>query len=232
MGFWDGRRILVIAPHADDETLGCGGTMAKARAAGSQVFVLYASVGDVNHYRHGLVTRDDRLDDIRRATDCLGVSDFEVLYTDSDVHMRLDAVPQRELITKVETQARLSMDRLKPDTLLIPAESFNQDHRAVRRAVIAACRPHLPSEKPFVERVLTYEQPQLSWGGPPLAVSVYVDIADYIDTKLEAHACHRSQQQDPPHQSSLMNIRRIAQVRGSDVGVAAAEAFQCERLLT
>ena len=44
------ERLLVIAPHADDEVFGCGGTIAKLKDQGAQVYVLVVSVGEVQHY--------------------------------------------------------------------------------------------------------------------------------------------------------------------------------------
>lgn len=49
-GFWSQQRLLVLAPHADDETFGCGGLIAKVKAAGGEVYVIVASVGDLDHY--------------------------------------------------------------------------------------------------------------------------------------------------------------------------------------
>src|SRR5690349_18236372 len=85
-------KVLVIAPHADDETFGCGGTMAKAKALGAQVYVMVVSVADLDHYseEHAFVTGVQRASEFRRAMDVIGIDGADLLYTDEKVHMRVD----------------------------------------------------------------------------------------------------------------------------------------------
>ncbi len=70
---WDeplaGKRILVISPHADDETFGCAGMMAKAKALGSEVAVVVVSVASLQHYnaRFPHVTGDTRIEELESA---------------------------------------------------------------------------------------------------------------------------------------------------------------------
>src|SRR5262249_44896986 len=154
-----------IAPHADDETFGCGGTMARAKALGASVYVIVVSVADLVHYSHDhpLVSGSRRASEFHQAMEVLGVDGTDILYHDERVHMRVDALPRRDLVARIERESPLAIDTLRPDVLLFPAVSYNQDHEAVYKAVYAACRPHLPTEKPFVRVVLSYDQPQLSW---------------------------------------------------------------------
>jgi N-acetylglucosamine malate deacetylase 1 len=226
-------RILVIAPHADDETFGCGGTMARAKALGAKVYVMVVSVADLAHYsaEHSHVAGAQRVSEFRCAMEVIGVDGADVLYTDEKTHMRMDVVPRRDLVAKMERESPLAIDRLKPDILFFPAVSYNQDHEAVYKAVYAACRPHLPADKPFVRLVLSYDQPQLSWNHTKFHPNFYVDISDYLDKKLAAYRCHVSQIRPEPHHASVENVKRLAHVRGSEVSVAAAEAFECHRFL-
>jgi LmbE family N-acetylglucosaminyl deacetylase len=226
-------RVLVVAPHADDETFGCAGTMARAKALGAQVFVMVVSVADLTHYSsdYGRVTGDTRKSEFEAAMAVLGVDGTDVLYTDEHTHMRVDTIPRRDLVAKIERESPLAIDRLKPDMLLFPAVSYNQDHEAVYKAVYAACRPHLPSDKPFVRMVLSYDQPQLSWNHTPFEPNLYVDISDYLEIKLQAYRCHASQIRPEPHHASVENVERLARLRGSEVSVTAAEAFECHRVV-
>ena len=79
------------------------------------------------------------------------------------------------------------------------------------------------------EIVLTYDQPQLGWRAEPFQPNFYVDISDFLDIKLKAHSCHRSQLRPDPHHASLENLERLARLRGSEISVTAAEAFHCHR---
>lgn len=231
MSWWGEQRVLVVMPHADDETFGCGGTLARVKAEGGAVFVVVAAVGELRHYdpEHPMVTGDQRAREFRDAMEVLGADDFEVLFNDPERHMRLDAVPRLELVRWIESEGRLSIDRVRPTVLILPAVSYNQDHEAVFKAGFAACRPHLPSVKPFVRVVLAADAPQLAWNHTPFHPNFYVDITGYLDRKLRAHACHRSQLRPPPHHASLEHVERLARLRGSEVAVEAAEAFYCYR---
>jgi LmbE family N-acetylglucosaminyl deacetylase len=227
------RRILVISPHADDETFGCAGTILKAKSLGSKVFLMYVSVGDLVHYssEHPSVAGEVRANEIEAAVAAMGVDDYTILYRDAHLHMRIDSLPRRDLVAQIEKESALAIDRVRPDVLLLPAISYNQDHEATFYAGYAACRPHLNSDKPFVNLVLTYDQPQLAWNHTPFHPNLYVDISDFLAAKLRAHACHRSQLRPDPHHGSLENLERLARLRGSEVSVTAAEAFECHRCI-
>jgi hypothetical protein len=109
---------------------------------------------------------------------------------------------------------------------------YGQSYEAVFKAVFAACRPHLPTDKAFARLVLAYDQPQLTWNHTPFHPNFYVDISDFLERKLAAYACHRSQVRPDPHHASLENVERLARLRGSEVSVRAAEAFYCHRCVT
>lgn len=226
-------RVLVISPHADDETFGCGGTIARAKSLGAQVFVVIVSAADLAHYGGGpeRVTAATRVAEFQAAMATLGVDDTELLFPEPEHHLRLDALPRLEVVNRLERDGRLSLERVRPDVLLFPAVSYNQDHEVVNRAVWAACRPHLPADKPFARLVLEYDQPQLGWGHTPFHPNFYVDITGFLDRKLAAYRCHASQVRPEPHHASVENLKRLARLRGSEVSVEAAEAFVCRRLL-
>jgi LmbE family N-acetylglucosaminyl deacetylase len=229
-----GRRILVVSPHPDDETFGCAGLMAKGLAGGARVAVVIISVPE--SLRHitsagSVVSGRVRRAEFEAAMDCLGVKERCVLFESDSVHMRLDAMPQVELVRLIEREGPLSLERVQPDVLALPAISYNQDHEAVWRAAIAACRPHLRGDKSFCPMVLAYDQPQLGWGRRHFSPNVYVDISDFLDLKLAAYRCYKSQVRAEPHHASVENVERLARLRGSEVAVKAAEAFECLRVV-
>jgi LmbE family N-acetylglucosaminyl deacetylase len=172
-----------------------------------------------------------RAAELARAMATLQVDGYEVLFADTHLHLRLDTVPQRDLIALVERESRYAIDRVAPTVVVLPACTYNQDHEVLFRAGMAACRPHLPGDRPFVPIVLTCDAPQLGWHHEPFQPNLYVDISAHLDTKLRAHACHRSQLKPPPHHASLENLERLARLRGAEVSVDAAEAFRCLRML-
>jgi LmbE family N-acetylglucosaminyl deacetylase len=265
---WGRHRVLVLAPHADDETFGCGGLIAKVKAEGGAVYVIVASVGDLHHYgagdedrleyqgvplvadprpvgsaggaraergdgerRRALIPGVDRARELEKAMAVLGVDGYEVLFTDPDTHLRLDAMPRRDLVAYIERDARYAMDKVEPSVLILPEISYNQDHETLFKAGFTACRPHLPAHKAFTQIVLSCDAPQLGWSFQPFHPNFYVDITPYLPIKLRAHACHGSQLKPPPHHASLENLERLARLRGAEVAVEAAEAFRCHRFM-
>lgn len=231
--FWGGQRLLVVAPHANDEAYGCAGTIAKIKAAGGEVYVIAASVGDLQHYTpgHPVVTGETRAQELRASMALLGVDGYEILFTDASSHLRLDAMPRRDLIALLERGATYAIDKVRPTGIVLPAPSYNQDHVALFRAGFAACRPHLRDHKPFIDLVLACDAPQLGWRPAPFRPALYVDISEHLGTKLDALACHKSQVRPAPDPGSLQNVERLARVRGAEIGVDAAEGFECYRMV-
>lgn len=230
------QRLLVIAPHADDEVFGCGGTIAKMKDIGAEVYVIVVSVGDVLHYSadsQEMVTGDTRYAEFVAGMKFLKVDDYEVIFSETDKHLRLDAIPRRDLVNYFERDCRLAIDKTKPTMIILPAASYNQDHEAVFRAGFTACRPHMPNIKPFQKIVLSCDNPAISWSleREKFHPNFYVDISNYLDKKLKAISFHKSQLKPPIHHASLKNIENLARVRGSEISVEAAEAFMSHRFV-
>jgi LmbE family N-acetylglucosaminyl deacetylase len=229
------QRILILAPHADDETYGCAGTIAKAKDLGAEVYVVVVTVGDLAQYdgSGGVTTGATRAAEFAEVMRFLRVDDWDVLFHDADTHLRLDAVPRRNLVALFERDGRLSIDRLRPTVVMLPAVSYNQDHEAVFRAGFTACRPHVPDYKPFQRVVLAYDNTSLSWSmeRERFHPHVYVDITDYLGHKLKALELHRSQQRPSIHHGSVQSVEYWARVRGREISVEAAEAYMCLRLV-
>jgi LmbE family N-acetylglucosaminyl deacetylase len=231
--FLSRERLLVIAPHADDETIGCGGLIARTKAAGGQAFVQVLTVGDLDHYdgKNHKVEGNTREEELAAAMEVLAVDDWEILIRDSDLHLRLDHIPRRDLVNLFERESRLAIDNIKPTMIAIPAPSFNQDHEAVYKAAITACRPHLAALKPFQRVVLVADSPQLAWNREAFKPNFYVDISDFLDKKLLAFSKHESQQRPSPHMGGIDSLRLLAEMRGREISVKAAEAYECMRFV-
>lgn len=227
------QRLLVISPHADDESFGCAGTIARIKSLGGQAYVMVCSVGDLKHYdgTDQLVTAGTREEEFVKVMNYLKVDDYDVLYRDAETHLRLDAIPRRDLIHKIEQDSKLAYDRLKPTMVAIPVSSYNQDHEAVFRAAFTAARPGVPSLKPFQPLVLGYNNTSLFWSleREKFHPNFYVDISDFIEQKLHALSLHKSQMRDAIHHSSLQNVEYTARLRGSEISVAAAEGYMVFR---
>ena len=223
------QRFLVIAPHADDESFGCAGTMARIKDLGGEVYVMVCSVGDLDHYdgKAEPVTAGTREKELDKVMEYLDVDDYDILFRDSETHLRLDAIPRRDLIALIERDSKLAYDRLKPTMVALPVSSYNQDHEAVFRAAFTAARPGVPKDKPFQPVVIGYNNTSLFWSleREKFHPNFYVDISDYLERKLTALSMHESQMRDDIHHSSVQNVEYAARLRGSEISVKAAEGY-------
>ena len=141
-------------------------------------------------------------------------------------------VPDHEaLVALLERDAKYSIDTVRPTVLVLPAPSYNQDHEALFKAGFTACRPHRREDKPFIDLVVSCDAVQLGWGDAAFHPDFYVDISDYLGAKLDALAFHKSQLRPPPDPGSLENVERLARLRGAEIAVEAAEAFECHRVV-
>ena len=229
------KRVLVVAPHADDEAIGCGGLILKAVAQGAQVDILVISVGDLVRIGDGGEKRtgQERVLEVERVREFFKAHRAEVVMTDEQRHLRLDAIPRRDLVAVLEREADLAIQKVKPHLVLLPAPSYNQDHEAVCRAGLTACRPHDPRALSVPPAVWLYEYPPNSWCLPQerFVPNVYVDITQHLEGKIQSYLLYESQARSGMHQNSPENIRTLALLRGKEAGVEAAEAYQALRLL-
>lgn len=216
-------KVLVIAPHADDEVLGAGGLMALAHRAGAKVDCIFMAVDGLVHWGHeGKTNVDERVAEIEAVAERVGF-DWEILYKGRDLIEQLDTVSQREMVNFFED----AYNRYEPDILLVPDfHDFDQDHRATYRAAFAAARPIAQNTgKFFPTNILTYEIPKIIWSDQAFRPQMYLDISEVIDVKLDGVRLYPTQLREPPHIRSVENVRALAYLRGSEIGVEYAEAY-------
>jgi LmbE family N-acetylglucosaminyl deacetylase len=218
-------RVLTVAAHPDDETLGAGGTMAWHAARGDTVWACILADGASS--RHGRV--EQQADCARQACDILGV---ERLVMVGLPDQRLDTLSLLDVITPIEQ----CIDELQPDVVLTHfMGDVNEDHRLVARATMVATRP-VPGTS--VRRVCSFEIPSSTDWAPPIpgsvfAPNVFVDISETLETKLTAMKAYAetyvSEVRPFPHPRSLEALTAYAQRSGATSGVLAAEPFMLLR---
>lgn len=207
-------RILVLAPHAMDEILGCGGTMLRRRAEGADIRVLVLC-GD------GMGQDGARREHAASAAATIDVPPYEFAGFPEN---RSDTVPLATIVSRIEA----AIAAFAPDTVLLPyGGSLNVDHTNVWRAGMTALRP-VPGHP--TRRVMAYEILSSTEWAPPgwgeaFRPTRFVDIGVWLDRKLEALALYRSDARTFPHARAPEAVRALAVTRGAGVGLAAAEAF-------
>lgn len=223
------ERVLVIASHPDDEVLGVGGTLARHAAEGAVVDVLIMAEGATSRdAKRDAELRAPELDQLRNAArsaaDILGLrAPMFGGFPDN----RMDSLDLLDVIKFVEGVIR----EVRPDIVYTHyPHDLNVDHRITHQAVLTACRPIpgsiVPSSIYAFETVSSTEWAGLGRGFQP---AHYVEISPYLERKIQALAVYTSEMRPAPHARSDGTIRALAGLRGSTIGVPAAEAFMVVR---
>lgn len=213
------ERILILAPHADDEVLGCGGLIEKACRFGNKVKVVIAAVGCTEFWHSKqVITAHERKKELVDALNYLGCKDFQVMFDDKEA--LLDTVPQKELVTTIDE----IVNDFMPTMVFIPYPGFHQDHRTLFYACMAGLRP-TPQRQ--YKLVAMFEYPFIVWQYPKLGDlgEFYLDISETIDIKVEALRKHDSQIRESNHLISPDSVKSWAEKRGLEIGVKYAEKY-------
>ena len=217
------KKLVVIAPHPDDETLGCGGTIARFAAAGTEVSVLIVS-GHLPPL-YGTQAFETSQREALAAFAILGVKRSEFLKIPATM---VRDVPVAELNGKIDGFIR----KQAPDMVLLPFPDRHIDHRVIFDACVVACRPiHAAAPK----TVLAYETlSETHWNVPGIepvfAPEFFVDTTDTMAKKTAALACYASQLNNAPARSVEASMA-LARFRGSQNGCGYAEAFKVVRIV-
>lgn len=221
------KKILVIAPHADDEVLGCGATIAKEAAKGNEVYVLVctnAFKGAPELFGIGIINqiRSEAL----KAHSILGVK--ETLFLDFPAPM-LDQYPQYKIAIEISNIIRT----YQIDTAFIPHRGdCHLDHTIIHDCAMVACRPLANCS---IKHVYAYEVLSETEWGEPSSTSVFVpnkfhtfSIEEFAK-KLKAMGCFETQLYPFPASRSLEAIEALGKYRGASVSAYIAEAFEVLR---
>lgn len=217
------KRVAVVAPHPDDEVLGCGGTMARLAEQGAEVHVVIVTRGQEPAFSKAYM--DQVMAEADRAHALLGVKQTHRLDLPAAA---LDTLPT----SRVNARIGECLSEIAPDTLFVPfIGDIHLDHQIVFTSSMVWARPRSASAP---ARVLAYETlSETNWYAagttPAFMPDYFVDIGDHLETKLAAFAKFESQMKDSPDERSLETIRALAVMRGSTVYCPAAEAFMAIR---
>lgn len=216
-------RVLIIAPHPDDEIIGVGGTIAKRAKAGDEVYVCIVTKGKSPLFNPDFIEQGRR--ECREADAKLGVK--ETIFLDFPAVM-LETIPRYELNGKIAEVVQ----NIKPEEVYIPHRGDMQiDHQMVVDAAMVAVRPRGDD---YPKRVYAYETlSETGWNIPNVTnefiPTVYENITDTYDVKMEAMSVFKSQLAPFPAARSVGAIEALAKFRGATVSVEAAEAFSLVR---
>ena len=229
------QKLLVIAPHPDDEVVGCGGLIKRIKDEGGKVYVLYLTVGDTKDFsKKGMSFGKEREREIESVARFLKFDDYHLAFKGNDYHLKLDILGQKRLMDMIERESSVALEKIKPTVVAFPStRTYNQDHRIASFAAHAAIRPADGRVKHFVKLVLGYEEPSDSWTMQErMEPNFFIKLTEKsLDAKIKAMNLYRSQARIGYNTRSKQTLQSLAYLRGSQSGTKIAEAFVSYRVI-
>ncbi|MBO6781910.1 MAG: PIG-L family deacetylase [Alphaproteobacteria bacterium] len=216
--------VLVVAPHPDDETLGCGGAILRHAAAGDAVHwcIVTAMHVDAGYTEDQIAARAGTIADVAAHYGFAGVHEL------GHPTANLDRLPRAELVGSMSAV----VGAVSPTRVYLPHPSdSHSDHRIVFEAA-AACTKWFRYAS--IREVFAYETlSETGFGIDPsvkaFRPNAYIDITGHLEGKIAATAHYASEFADHPFPRSEAGVRALATLRGGEAGYAAAEAFMLLR---
>jgi LmbE family N-acetylglucosaminyl deacetylase len=224
------ERIMVVAAHPDDAEFGCGGTVAKWVRQGATAFYLICTNGEKGN-DEGSVSVEEliaiRDQEQREAAKVIGVSEVVILpRPDGELFYNYEF--RGDVVRYIRTWKPDAVFTHDPSTIINNSGFINHaDHRATGEATIDAVYPFSRSVLQYPDQIREGLEPHTVydlylWGSTP--PTVWVDVSDTLDCKVEALKCHRSQFSDPERVMQFAKER--LRNTGAEHGVEYAETFR------
>lgn len=221
------RSALVFAPHPDDETLGCGGTIIRKKQAGADIKVVFMTDGCKSHAH--LVSEAKlkavRVHEAKAAAQKLGLSETDIIF----LNIRDGTLASHQEVA-IQNITKILLKYL-PEEIFVPyAQDGISDHNATTSIAVSALRrcgfnstvyeypiwffnhwPWIPFEGDFKAFISTLSQNlKYSWRFLQ-AFKCSVDIRDVLEQKQAALAEHKSQVTQLIPNPQWLTLQDIAQ---------------------
>ena len=210
-------KILILAAHPDDETLGCGGVIRRLSNNKNNYIKLITFTDGEGSRSNDEENRNNLLE---KVSNKLGIQDY--IYGNFPDN-KMDSIPLLDLCKFIEVNVDFT-----PDIIFTHHRNCNNiDHQLVYKATITAFRP----QKGNNIRILSYFVPSSTDYNPfsNFLGNIYYNIEDTINIKLETLKIYDKEMREYPHTRSYENIKNLAKVWGSEVGLKYAEKFELVR---
>jgi N-acetylglucosamine malate deacetylase 1 len=211
--------ILIIAPHPDDETLGCGGTILRYLKEGNKVYWLICT----QFYRNGKTDENIKL----RAKEIKKVSGMFKFTQSFELNFDAATLTYHD-VGNIVNKISSIIKQIKCDTIFLPNRSdVHTDHQIIFKAAFSCTKNF---NYPFLKKVLMYEVISETEFAPALAENyflpnTYINISEFFEKKLEIMQAYKSEVMEAGFPRSLSAIGALAAYRGSAIGAKYAEAF-------
>ena len=229
------EKLLIIAPHADDEILGCYGLIKKIKNLGGKVYVQILTMGGYKKIGSSFITKEKWHQEFLKASKHLKIDGNDIMFYEDNFHY-LDEIPRRNLIDYLETKSNVSLFKIKPTIVALPTIfSTHQDHTQTYKAVISALRIQPQKKFNSTKLIISYESPEYYFWSPYIEFgkftpNFFLEMSDTdIKNKIKALSVYQSQLMKGKRDAR--KIKALATIRGSEAGVPFAEAFHVHRMI-
>ena len=214
------NRVLVVAVHPDDETLGCGGTLLKHKSNNDEIhWLIVTDIKELEGFDQSTIEkRKNEIDKVKRLFNFNSVSKLGLSTT------KIDEYSMSSLIEKISSV----INKVKPHIIYLPFKGdIHSDHKHVFNAAYSCTKSF---RYPFIKIIYMMEtlsetEFSLSTKDESFIPNVFVDISDYMDKKIEAMEIYEGEMGSHPFPRSERNIKALATHRGATVGCEYAESF-------
>jgi len=230
------EKLLVIAPHADDEILGCYALINKVKNLGGKVYVQILTMGGYKRIGSSFVKKEKWHQEFLKASKLLKIDGHDIMFYEDDFHY-LDEIPRRSLIDYLETKSKISLFKIKPTIVALPTIfSSHQDHTQTYKAVISSLRIHPKEKLKSPKLIVSYESPEYYFWSPYIefgkfSPNFFLELSN-TDIQNKINALNIYQSQLMTGKRDAKKIKALATMRGSEAGVKFAEAFNVHRMIS
>ena len=214
------NKILVIAVHPDDETLGCGGTLLKHKANGDEIHWLIATdIKESEGFEKTTVEkRGEEIDKVKELFRFSSVNRLGLSTT------KIDEYGMSDLISKISS----IVYKVKPNIIYLPFKGdVHSDHKYIFDAAYSCTKTF---RYPFIKKIYMMETLSETEFAPStkedsFVPNVFIDISNYMDKKIEIMKVFENEIGEHPFPRSERNIRALGTLRGATCGCDYAESF-------
>ena len=210
------NKVLVVAVHPDDETLGCGGTLLKHKANGDEIHWLICTTIDKNNSYYKI--RENEIEEVSK------------LYNFDSVHnlqlktMQVDEYSISKLVNKISQIIK----KIQPNIIYLPFKGdVHSDHRKIYEASYSCTKSfRYPCiKKIYMMETLSETEFAPSTREDSFIPNVFVDVSEFFEKKIEIMKVFSTEMAEYPFPRSERNLRALATLRGATCGCGYAESF-------
>lgn len=210
------NKILVVAVHPDDETLGCGGTLLKHKANGDKIHWLICTSLNKNHDYYQ--NREKEINKVSK------IFNFDSVHNLQFETTKMDQYNMNEIIEKISKV----INKVKPNIIYLPfKEDVHTDHKKVFEASYSCTKSF---RYPFIKKIYMMETLSETEFAPStkkdsFIPNTFIDVSKYMDKKIKIMKVYKSEIDKYPFPRSIRSIKALASLRGSTSGCNFAESF-------